>query len=55
MVLSVCEDILCEPTEKLTKSDKDIFWGVLAQYTMMKRQIAAQERTATPKAQGMER
>ena len=29
--------------------------GVFAQYTMMKRQYAAQERAATPKAQGMER
>jgi hypothetical protein len=55
MVLSVCEDILCEPADKLSQSDKDIFWGVLAQYTMMKRQIAAQERASNPKSKGMER
>jgi hypothetical protein len=55
MVLSVCEDILCEPTDKLSSADKDIFIGVLARYTMMKRQYAAQEKAAQPKAKGMER
>ena len=25
MVLSVCEDILCEPANKLSNADKDIF------------------------------
>jgi hypothetical protein len=55
MVLSVCEDILCESAVKLSSGDKDIFLGILAQYTMMKRQIAAQERAAMPKSKGMER
>ena len=55
MVLSVCEDILCEPASKLSPAEKDIFLGVLAQYTMMKRQIAAQEKTAKPKTKGQER
>jgi integrase len=50
MVLSVCEDILCQPTDNLTTGDKDIFWNILAQYTMMKRQYAAQDRAARSKS-----
>jgi hypothetical protein len=44
MVLSECEDILCQSIEGLSTADRDILLGVLAQYTMMKRQYAAQER-----------
>jgi hypothetical protein len=60
MVPRVCEDILCEQSfggtsDKLTNKDKDIFRGVLAPYTMMKRQIATGERVAMPKGRGMER
>lgn len=42
MVLSVCEDILCQPLENLSTADKDVLLGVLGRYTHMKRQIAAQ-------------
>ena len=49
MVLSICEDILCEPMDKLSSADRDIFMGVLAKYTMMKRQYAAQEREVETK------
>jgi len=52
MVLSVCEDILCQPMTDLTAGDKDIFLGVLAQYTLMKRQIAVQERATASKGKG---
>jgi hypothetical protein len=55
MILSVCEDILCEPRDKLSIADKDIFLGVLAQYTMMKRQIDTQEKTVVSKAKAQER
>ncbi|MCL2757534.1 MAG: site-specific integrase [Coriobacteriia bacterium] len=48
MVLSVCEDILCQPIENLSAHDKDIFLGVLAQYTLMKRRI--NEQTTKPKS-----
>ena len=51
MVLSVCEDILCQPIDGLTAADKDILLGVLAQYSMMKRQYDVQERTAKSKSQ----
>ncbi|MDR1409780.1 MAG: hypothetical protein LBJ12_05890 [Oscillospiraceae bacterium] len=44
MVLSVCEDILCQPLDGLATADRDILLGVLARYTMMKRQIVAQEK-----------
>lgn len=50
MVLSVCEDILCQPIDGLSTADRDILLGVLARYTMMKRQIAAQEKVAKPKS-----
>ncbi|MCL2279490.1 MAG: site-specific integrase [Oscillospiraceae bacterium] len=52
MVLSVCEDILCQPMDDLTVSDKDVFLGVLAQYTIMKRQGAVQENAGKPKGKG---
>jgi integrase len=50
MVLSVCEDILCQPLDGIATSDRDILLGVLARYTMMKRQITAQEKAQKPKA-----
>ena len=52
IVLGVCEDILCQPINELTASDKDIFIGVLAQFTLMKRQIATQDRAMSPISQG---
>lgn len=52
MVLSVCEDILCQPMDKFTAADKDIFLGALSQYTLMKRQIEAQESVSKPKGKG---
>jgi len=50
MVLSVCEDILCQPLDGLSIADRDILLGVLARYTIMKRQYAAQQKVAKPKA-----
>jgi integrase len=53
IVLSVCEDILCQPMDSLSPSDKELLLGVLAQYSMMKRQHAEKERaekTKTSKA-----
>jgi len=50
MVLSVCEDILCQPLDGLSAADRDILLGVLARYTMMRRQIVEQERAAKPKS-----
>ena len=44
MVLSVCEDILCHPIDEMSSADKEILLGVLAWYTVMKRQIAEQEK-----------
>lgn len=55
MVLSVCEDILCESPNNLSNEDKDVFLGVLAQYTMMKRRCAAQERATKQNKQDKER
>ena len=49
MVLSVCEDILCQSLDGLSSSDKDILLGVLAQYSMMRRQYATQEKMAKPR------
>ncbi len=49
-VLSVCEDILCRPLENLSKQDKDVLLGVLAQYSVMKRQYAALERVENRKS-----
>ena len=45
-VLSVCEDILCQPLENLTSHEKEVLLGVLGQYTSMRRRIAEQERAA---------
>ena len=50
LLLNVCEDILCEPQEGLSATDRDIFFGVLAQYTMMKRQHSEQERATKSKS-----
>lgn len=50
MVLSVCEDILCEPLDGLATTDRDILLGVFARYTAMKRQYAAQEKAEKPKS-----
>lgn len=50
MVLSVCEDILCQPLDRLSTADKDILLGVLAQYSFMKRQCAIQEKAAKNKS-----
>jgi hypothetical protein len=50
-ILSVCEDILCQPSEDLTAQDREVLLGVLAQYTVMNRRIAEQERTAKVKSQ----
>ncbi|MCL2426114.1 MAG: site-specific integrase [Oscillospiraceae bacterium] len=49
MVLNVCEDILCQPLDELSTKDRDMFLATLAQYTIMKRQIATQEKTVKPK------
>lgn len=49
MVISVCEDILCEPLDGLTATDRDILLGVLARYTVIKRYIAEQERMSKTK------
>lgn len=52
MVLSVCEDILCQPLDGLSAADRDILLGMMARYTMMKRQIAVQEKAERPKSKG---
>ena len=49
MVLSVCEDILSEPIDHLSASEKEVLLGVLAQYTMMKRRYAEQEKAKNVK------
>jgi integrase len=54
-VLSVCEDILCQPLENFTAQDREVLLGVLAQYTVMKRRHAEQERMAKPKKKDKER
>jgi ribosomal 50S subunit-associated protein YjgA (DUF615 family) len=48
-VLSVCEDVLCQPLDSLSEHDKEILLGVLGQYTAMKRRISEQERAAKAK------
>ena len=50
MVLSVCEDILCQPINKLSTADRDILLGVMAQYTAMKRQYITQEKSGKNKS-----
>jgi hypothetical protein len=54
-VLSVCEDILCQPLENLTAQDREVLLGVLAQYTVMKRRYAEQERASAKKSKPKER
>lgn len=49
MVLSVCEDILSQPIDRLSVSEKEVLLNVTAQYTMMKRRYAEQEKAAKPK------
>ena len=44
MVLSVCEDILSQPIDHLSASEKEILLGVLARYTMLKRKYAKEEK-----------
>ena len=41
MVLSVCEDILCQPLDELSAAEKEILLCVLGRYTVMKRQLDA--------------
>jgi len=36
MVLSVCEEILCQSVNDLTAQEKDTLLGTLAQYSAMK-------------------
>jgi hypothetical protein len=47
MVLFVCEDILCQPIDGLPTADRDILPGALAQYNVVKRQIAERERAVS--------
>jgi hypothetical protein len=49
MVLSVCEDILSQPIDHLSASEKEVLLGVLAQYTMMKRRYVEQEKAKNVK------
>ena len=42
LILSVCEDILCEAPENLSEQDKEILLGTLSRYTILKRQYIAQ-------------
>ena len=49
MVLSVCEDILCQPLEELSAAEKELLLGVLGRYTVMKRQLANTEIPAKVK------
>jgi len=44
MVLSVCEDILCQPADEMTADDRDLLLKTLGQYTVMKRQLEVRER-----------
>jgi hypothetical protein len=50
MVLSVCEDILCQPIDNVSTADRDILLGVLSQYTIMKRQYDSQDRVEKTKS-----
>ena len=49
LVLRVCEDILCQPLDELPVAEKDVLFGVLAQYSFMKRQYAVQENLVKTK------
>ena len=44
-VISVCEDILCQPIDALSIADKDILLTTLSQFIVMKRQLTAQGKT----------
>ena len=55
MVLSVCEDILCQPIDGLANEERDILVGVLAQYSAMKRQYAMKEQAKSKSQQDRER
>ena len=50
MVLSVCEDILCQSPQTLSDADRDKWLVVFAQYTSLKRQYENSERQAGKKA-----
>lgn len=50
MVLNYCEDVLCKQMDSLSTTDRDRLLNVLAQYTFMKRQYAAQEKIANSKS-----
>lgn len=39
MVLRVCNEILCEPIDNLSPTDKDTLLGTIAQYTFMKKEM----------------
>ena len=43
MVLNVCDDILCEPLNNLSSSEKDVLLKTLAHYTFLKRSSSEQE------------
>ncbi len=49
MVLSVCEDILCQPMDAISPAEKEKFLCVLAQYTMMKRRLTEKEKQKKPR------
>jgi Fe-S cluster assembly scaffold protein SufB len=49
LVLSVCEDILCQSTDSLTAQDKEVLLGTMAQYSAMKRRYEEQEKAAKTK------
>ena len=48
-VLSVCEDILCQPMDNLTAQEREILLNVMAQYTVMKRRYQEQDRAEKAK------
>jgi len=50
-VLSVCEDILCQPMDNLSAQEKEILLNVMAQYTAMKRRYQEQDRAEKAKKQ----
>jgi len=49
MVLSVCEDILCQSMNDLTTHEKNILLGALAQYTALKRHYQQQDKAVKNK------
>ena len=44
MVLSVCNDILCDSLSDLSTEDKEVLLGVLAQYTSMQKNLETQAK-----------